>query len=85
MKLIQSAAERCGIPAEALGECRIILSGKNYLSLENHKGLLEYSGDLLRFACPSGIIQVRGRALELAAMDQKSVVVRGEILSVELG
>ena len=85
MKILERALERFSIPPESIGAGRLILSGESYLSLENHRGLLEYAPDNICLSRSGGFLRVRGEGLEIAAMETGSVVIKGKILSIELG
>lgn len=84
MKIIESALERLGLPAEAAGACRVTLTGDFHLSVENHRGLLEYTPELISLSCGAGTVKIRGEALELAAMEGESLVIRGKIFGIDL-
>lgn len=84
MRIIESALERYGLPAEAAGACRLTLTGGSHLCVENHKGLLEYSEELIVVGLSRGSIRIRGRGLSLNAMEKDSVIIRGSILCIDL-
>ena len=84
MGVIENALERFDIPEEALGACRVILSGQQFASLENHRGLLEYSPETLLLSRRNGVVRVRGEALEIVAMDKRSIVIKGKIFGVDM-
>lgn len=84
MKIVESALERFSLPPEAAGDCRAILSGGNYLSIENHRGLLEYSEEYILVALKKGRIGVRGKGLNLAAMEKEGLIIRGKILGIDV-
>ncbi len=84
MKIVETALERFGLPSEAAGAGRITLTGCGHLSIENLRGLLEYSEDCISVALKKGRVSIRGRELSLSAMEGNSLVIRGKIQSVEL-
>ena len=84
MKIMDELMERCSLPPETLGDLRLVLSGKNSVSVENHKGILELSGEYVRLALGSGMLAVKGEGLSLCGLDRGSVVIKGRILSLEL-
>ena len=85
MRIIEKAMERLALPAEALGYGRLILSGDSHLTIENHRGILEYSEDFILIAMKKGQLSVRGNTLSLFAIDSESIVIGGKIQTVELG
>lgn len=85
MKLREKAIERFSLPADALGDCRITLQGKNSAIIENHRGILDFSPSEIRLSSLGGDICIRGEMLELFAMDKDGLIVKGRIISLELG
>ena len=84
MGVLEKAVQRVAIPAEALGQCRILISGDGYVSIENHKGLLEYSESCITLSRRGGIIKVQGENLSISAMDREGMVIKGKILALNL-
>ncbi len=84
MKIVESALERYSLPPEAVGAGRVILSGNNHLSVENHRGILEFSEDFLVIALKKGRIFVKGQGLSVSAMDRRGIVVCGKIVGIDL-
>lgn len=84
MKIIETALERFGLPADAVGAGRVLLTGTGHLVIENHRGLLEYSDDSISVALKKGKVQVRGQSLSLSAMERGSLIIVGKIMSLEL-
>ena len=84
MKIIEKAFERFDLPLEAIGHGRIILSGNSHLMIENHRGVLEYTEELVLIALKKGRLRVRGSGLSLAAIEGESVAIVGKIQAVEL-
>jgi len=84
MKIVDKALERFSLPPELAGEARVILSGARILSVENHRGLLEYSEDYILVAIKGGNMAIRGNRLSLAAMERESLVIRGNITGIDM-
>lgn len=85
MKIAESALERFGLPAEAAGAGRLTLTGNSHLSVENHRGLLEYSGEFIVVALKKGRLAIKGQGLCLEAMEKESLVIKGRIDGIEVG
>lgn len=83
-RIVESAAERLALPGELAGMAKLTMTGDGHLLVENHRGLLEYSDDIIRLSGGRLRYLVRGRGLHLLAMDGCSLVIRGKIYSVEL-
>ena len=63
------------IPAQPLVE---LLSHRRVL-IENHDGVLEYSGQSIRVGMPYGSLVIRGEELLLAHMSGRQLVICGQI------
>lgn len=81
--LKKTVAEALEIPAEvALDSVRIVLVGHNYLSAENHKGIIEYLPGKIVFKTIAGQAEVLGEGLTLAALKPDELEIEGKILAV---
>lgn len=85
MKKIRGALDRLGLPVECAGASRLMLSCGGPLIIENHGTIMEFGPTLLRLCSGGENITVRGEGLRLCAMDSGGLVLRGKILSMELG
>ena len=84
MGVLEKAVQRMAIPAETVGQCRVLMSGDSYVSIENHKGLLEYSEGSITLSRQGGVIRVQGENLCIGAMDREGIVIKGKILALNL-
>lgn len=74
---------KLGIPEEiATNTPKVTMLGVNKLTVENHKGLVEYSADTVRIKTSFGIICIDGSDLLLDVMDSCSVAVSGKIYHI---
>ena len=81
----EEAAYRFDLPADAAAALpRITLSGRNRVSVENHRGLLDYSDTRVELSGGRVRVVITGSGLELRVMDRSTAVITGEIFSVEL-
>ena len=62
---------------------RVTLIGSVQLYLENHKGIIEYSSDILRLKIRDGEIIIRGKNLTIKNFFGEEVFVEGNIDSLE--
>ena len=62
---------------EIIDCCRVLI--------ENHKGVCEYSPNLIRVKVKFGIVCICGNQLELARMSKGQLVISGLIESIQLG
>ncbi|MGI6129500.1 MAG: sporulation protein YqfC [bacterium] len=63
---------------------RLTLVGNIEVTLENHRGIIEYTPKELRLALPEGELIVSGEELVLISLAPEEVVIRGRIKSLEL-
>lgn len=59
------------------------LMGREELTIENYKGIMEYNEECIRVNTAVGIIKIRGKGLCLKQLTAECVVVSGGIMSVE--
>ena len=82
--LREKIAEITDIPKDFLINMpRITLLGNRELHIDNYKGLLEYTNELISVASTNKIIVVKGNGLIITRIVEKSVYIGGSILSVE--
>ncbi len=74
---------KLGIPDEVATDVpKITMLGINKLMIENHKGLIEYSQDMVRVKTAFGIVCIDGSELLLDVMDSGSLAVSGKIYHI---
>lgn len=87
MKGSELAAKTAAIfdlPGEAaVGVPRVTVTGHSRAHIENHRGLLEYSGELIAVNVRDMTVKIRGEGLEIAAMSDMELVLTGNIYGVE--
>lgn len=73
------------IPAEvALDVPRIIMTGNYCLTVENHKGIIDYDLNRIRIKIGGGWLEIMGNGLMLQTMCSEELVIEGEIKTVNL-
>lgn len=78
-------ADATAIPDELLLDTfRIVMTGERELTVENFKGILEYSASLIRLRVTGGRIAVEGGALEIKTVTDDEIQISGRISSVSL-
>lgn len=82
---LDSAAEALELPADVVAGAPLVeLVGKRELRMDNHRGILSYAAEEISVSGGRVLVRVRGSALELSAMSEHSLLITGEIRSVEL-
>lgn len=83
--LLERTAEALDLPGDVLaGLPHIELTGNRELRMENHKGILAYGEEEIRISGGKLEITVRGRGLELRAMNAGQLFITGTIQGVDL-
>ncbi len=81
--LLKTMAQRLDIPEEIVANLPVTeVAGFSRITVEHHKGLLEYTGESIVLQVNIGTIHITGQALEIALMNADLVVVTGTIWSV---
>ncbi|QMV40431.1 sporulation protein YqfC [Cohnella cholangitidis] len=63
---------------------RITMIGGLQVTVENHRGILHFSPDVLRLAMDNGIMEVTGQDLIIRNIGAEEVFVEGKIMGVQL-
>ena len=61
----------------------ITLYGNEELNLENYKGVVEYTAEVIRISTSKGILKIEGRGLLLKQVTSENISVTGGIVKVE--
>lgn len=84
-KFDEDIAERFQLPPEAVENVPCVtLSGSSRVLVENHRGLLEYTSELIDINAGRGLVRVKGEGLLIRAMDRRQILVSGRISGVDL-
>ncbi|MGI6578421.1 MAG: YabP/YqfC family sporulation protein [Eubacteriales bacterium] len=82
--LLLRAAEMFDLPGEVVaGVARIEITGGREVLIENHAGILEYGPSEIDVNSSGVIIRIQGDDLEIRAMTQSELSIRGLVLSIE--
>jgi len=73
------------LPSEVRGDkSRIVLVGREEMLVEQHRGLIAYETEEIRFRVKDGQVKIRGRGLTIAAFGAYDARVQGDIAGVEM-
>ena len=82
--LLERAADALDLPADVIaGLPRLEIAGCRRLLMENHKGILEYGDEEIDINGGQVVVRIKGRGLELRAMNANDLSLEGLIFSVE--
>ena len=80
MGLRKNVTEALDLPKEIMLNLPLVsLIGKEEVTVENYKGILEYSEEMVRLGTAAGILQLRGRGLCLKQLSAECMVVTGKV------
>lgn len=77
-------AESFELPKEVVLDVpKLRVISNSELTIENHKGIVEYNTSLIRINSNIGVIAIAGDYLQVREISHESVIIVGEILKVE--
>ena len=81
----QQAMDRLDLPGElAVGVGRMELVGDRQFYMEQHRGVLRYSTEVIDIAAADMTVRITGRELQLLAMTDRELRISGTITAIEL-
>ena len=81
--LVSTLAEALEIPQDVAGSFKLTTWGRELLRLENHHGIVAYSGDLIICAVAAGRLEIRGHQLRLAVLETDELWIEGIIEAID--
>lgn len=60
------------------------VTGKNDIYIENHRGIIEYSSEILRINSEIGIIKIIGKNLYIKEINKEEIFIVGEVSIIEI-
>lgn len=75
--------DRLELPSDALGELKLTVGGRSRLLVENHRGIISYTEELIELDCGGVKLTVRGDKLRLGAMSGRDMLINGRIIALE--
>ncbi|WP_028549227.1 sporulation protein YqfC [Paenibacillus sp. UNC451MF] len=83
-KFNQITAKLLDLPQDVVLDLpRMTLIGNMQLYIENHRGVLHFSNELMRLALNKGSLEVRGKQLVIRAILSEEVFIEGVIEDVK--
>ena len=80
MGLRKNMTEAFELPKEIMLNLPLItLIGREEVTIENYKGILEYSEETVRIGTAAGVLRITGRELCLKQLSAECMVVTGKI------
>ena len=83
--LMEKTAQALDLPADAVaGLPHLSLVGDRALLLANHRGILAYGTEEIHIGGGRMVVRVKGNGLQLRAMNERELLITGQIFGVEL-
>jgi sporulation protein YqfC len=84
LKIKENLADKLDIPRDVvLSIPKIIVVGKEEITIENHQGILKFKNDFIRIKCNFGNIVIKGYDFEILFISGKTIILGGKLKSVE--
>lgn len=84
MGLRKHMAEALELPSEIVLDLPLLsLIGREEITIENYKGILEYGEETVRISTAAGVVRLRGSGFCLKRLSAECIVVTGCIAGVE--
>jgi len=82
--LKQKISDILDLPKDiVLNLCRITITGRIAVFIENHKGIMEYTSDRVKINTGNGLLIIKGEGLVLKTIIVDEITVEGKINSIE--
>ncbi|ADD02192.1 MULTISPECIES: sporulation protein YqfC [Thermoanaerobacter] len=63
---------------------KVTLIGKNHVTIENHKGIIEYIPERIRVNTTIGVIRILGKKMIVNSIMTEVITISGEITNIEI-
>lgn len=84
MGIRRSMTEALDLPKEILLDFPLIcMTGRDEVTVENHKGILAYTEDSIRIGTKVGTLAIKGSALGLKQLTGEVLVITGRLTALE--
>ena len=82
----EKAVSALALPGEIILDLPFVsVMGKNEVSVENYRNILEFTDEKIRINTSSGILAIKGRKLYIKRITSESILISGVILNIGLG
>lgn len=83
-KIREKVAEMTDLPKDVIMDLpKIVIIGNREMQIDNYKGLLEYSQEVIRVATNNKHIIITGADLGINRMESETLFIGGRITSIE--
>lgn len=79
----QCVADICGLElATLIGNYKYSVFGGSTVVVEGHKGIVEYSTELIAFSVGKSVLRICGNDLRIKCLEKRFAVIVGKVLNV---
>ena len=80
-----SLSEALELPIDIMMDLpKLTVIGNIEASLLNHKGIIEYTQEVIRINTKTGVFKITGEGLEIKTILSKEIIVTGTIKNIEI-
>ncbi|MDD3394803.1 MAG: sporulation protein YqfC [Anaerotignum sp.] len=84
MDIRRGVSDALDLPKEIMLDLPLIsLTGREEITVENHKGILTYGEESIRVGTKAGILCIRGQDLGLKQLTAEVLVITGKLVALE--
>ncbi len=62
---------------------KLTLVGNKNLTIENHKGIIEYTDEIIRINTKKQMLKINGLKLEIKSITEEEIFINGDISAIE--
>lgn len=82
-KIKETISNALELPKDiVLDVAKVTLIGTDTITIENHRGIIEYNEDQIRINTGSGILTINGSKLSIKAILQEEITITGEVFCI---
>lgn len=79
-------SEEFNIPKEIILDLpKIVITGKGEITIENHKGIVQFSKECIKLNSKIGVITIQGNEFEICYIGDKTIIIIGSFEGVYFG
>lgn len=79
-------SEDFNIPKEVVLDVpKITITGKTEITIENHKGIVQFSKECIKLNTKIGLITINGKDFEICYIGDKTIILSGAFIGVLFG
>ena len=82
-KIKETISNALELPKDiVLDVAKVTLIGTDNVTVENHRGIIEYNEDQIRINTGSGVLTINGSKLNIKSILQEEITITGEVYCI---